>query len=121
MTALRRARSRAERQRILLAHGHKCGWCGCRIDPSDAWDLDHIIPLEISGDDSDRNLQPIHRFPCHREKTSRDRRDIAKCQRVAKKHSEPLGQKKTRSPLPFGRNSPQKKKVDGTIVWRDDE
>ena len=53
--------------------------------------------------------------PCHKAKTKRDVRQIAKTKRVIKKLA---GLKASRHPMPFGRNSRLKKKLDGTIVAR---
>jgi hypothetical protein len=41
---------------------------------------------------------------------------IAKVKRIHQRH---VGAKKSRSPMPFGRNSKLKRKMDGTIVRRD--
>ena len=78
MTPLRRAR-------IFDTHGGTCHLCGCKIGVGEAWDVEHIIALEISGDDSDDNLAPAHRS-CHRAKTSKDAGMIAKAKRVHAKH-----------------------------------
>jgi 5-methylcytosine-specific restriction endonuclease McrA len=78
MTALRRAR-------IFDAHEGVCHICGLKIAVGDAWDAEHIIALEISGDDSDENLAPAHK-DCHRTKTADDAGLIAKARRVHAKH-----------------------------------
>lgn len=78
MTPLRRAR-------IFDAHGGICHLCGCKIGVGEAWDVEHVIALEISGDDSDDNLAPAHRT-CHRAKTAEDAGLIAKARRVHAKH-----------------------------------
>lgn len=43
---------------------------------------DHRIPLEISHDDSDENIFPIHRDPCDKIKTAADQARIAKTRRM---------------------------------------
>lgn len=55
--------------------------------PDQPWIADHRIPLEISGDDSDDNLQPIHAAPCNKVKTAQDQADIAKARRRRLKHT----------------------------------
>ena len=54
-------------------------------------------------------------IPCHKAKTKRDVKQIAKTKRIIKKAA---GLKVSRHPLPFGRNSGLKKKISGEIVVR---
>jgi hypothetical protein len=77
----------ARRARIFAAAQGLCGVCGWKIMPDTPWIADHRIPLEISGDDSDDNLQPIHADPCNKTKTARDQADIAKAKRLQAKHT----------------------------------
>ena len=115
----KRSMSTRRRLRLFQDHGGICDYCGARIDGArEEWDIDHIIPLEISGDDDDDNLRPVHR-KCHRLKTKRDRKDIAKSQRVYAKHT---GAKaKTRNPLPGSRGSGLRKRMDGTVERRNED
>lgn len=80
--------SMTTRRKALIFSAHKgmCHLCGGRIAVGEAWDAEHVIPWEISRDDSDDNLRPSHK-KCHAVKTSNDRRDIAKVQRMAAKHN----------------------------------
>lgn len=110
MTPLRRAR-------IFDAHGGVCHLCGQKIQVGEAWDVEHIVALEISGDDSDDNLAPAHRS-CHRTKTKQDAGDIAKCRRVHAKH---VGAWESKTPLPGGKKSKWKRKINGPTVLRDDQ
>ena len=107
MTPLRRAR-------IFDTHGGVCHLCGCKITVSEAWEVEHVIALEISGDDSDDNLRPAHRS-CHQAKTSDDAGLIAKAKRVRAKH---IGAHKPKASLPGGRGSKWKRKVSGEVVPR---
>jgi 5-methylcytosine-specific restriction protein A len=110
MTSLRRAR-------IFDSHGGTCHLCGVKIAVGEAWEAEHIIALEISGDDSDDNLAPAH-VACHRAKTAEDVGRIAKARRVYAKH---IGAHRSKRPLPGGRGSPWKCKVNGPTVRRDEE
>lgn len=112
----RRRMSTTRRARIFAAANGVCHICGEQIDGTrERWDADHVIPLEISGDDSDENLRPAHER-CHRAKTAKeDAPAIAKCKRVAAKHN---GSSKPKGTLPGSRNSKWKRKVDGTVVPR---
>ncbi|MCC4295817.1 HNH endonuclease [Brevundimonas aurantiaca] len=67
---------------IFMAHGGRCGICGLKIHGDD-YDIEHRIARAISANDADDNLYPAHRG-CHATKTTQDRKDIAKAQRLAK-------------------------------------
>jgi 5-methylcytosine-specific restriction enzyme A len=108
MTPLRRAR-------VFDTHGGTCHLCGLKIAVGEAWEVEHIIALEISGDDSDGNLAPAH-VACHRAKTSEDAGLIAKARRVHAKH---IGAHRPKSTLPGSRASRWKRKINGTTVRRD--
>ncbi len=77
---------------------------------------DHVIPEGLSGgNNSLANCQVLCVF-CHAAKTSKqDIKAIAKAKRIVKRLS---GLKKTRKPMPFGRDSKWRKKVSGEIVLR---
>lgn len=112
----RRSMSNTRRARIFAAHNGICHICGSRIDGTrDRWDADHIIPLEISRDDSDANIAPAHE-KCHRTaKTPKDAAQIAKAKRVERKHA---GAHRPRSTLAGSKQSKWKRKIDGTVVPR---
>ncbi|MEX5513587.1 HNH endonuclease [Pseudophaeobacter sp. 1A09344] len=113
----RRRMSTTRRAKIFKAANGICHICGCKIDGTkEAWDADHVIPLEISGDDSDENLRPAHR-KCHQRKTAKeDAPTIAKCKRVEAKHS---GAHRSKSTLPGSRDSKWKRKINGTVERRE--
>lgn len=113
----RRNMSTTRRRRIFLAANGTCHICGCKIDGTkEAWDADHVIPLEISDDDSDENLRPAHR-KCHQRKTAKeDAPTIAKCKRVEAKHN---GAHKPKSRFQTSRDGPWKQKVGGRTVPRE--
>lgn len=109
MTPLRRAR-------IFDSAGGVCHICECRILAGEPWEVEHVIALEISRDDSDENLRPAH-VACHREKTAEDAGIISKAKRVRAKH---VGAWESKSPLPGGRKSKWKRKVSGEWVRRNE-
>jgi hypothetical protein len=81
----RRSFSRKERARIFALRKGRCYLCDGKIDGTvEAFEIEHEIPWEISRDDSDDNLQLAH-VKCHRVKTAKDRKDIAKVHRMAAK------------------------------------
>ena len=109
----RRRRTTLQRAAIFAAHNGTCHLCGGTIDGTrDAWDLDHVIPLALGGEDTDDNLRPAHR-KCHRAKG--DHTKIAKGKRVAAKHT---GARQSRHPLPGGKGSKWKRTIDGRTVKR---
>jgi 5-methylcytosine-specific restriction protein A len=100
---------------VFQAAGGCCALCGGKIAAGQGWDLDHITPLELFGDDAPSNWQVVCR-PCHRAKTRADIGRIRKAQRSEARH---FGAKVSRNPLPFGRGSKFKKRIDGSIVRRE--
>lgn len=102
MTPLRRAR-------IFDAHNGTCHLCGGKICVSEKWEVEHVIALEISRDDSDDNLAPAH-VACHRAKTKDDAGRIAKAKRVHAKH---IGAHRPKRRMPY-------RKFDGTPVYPED-
>jgi 5-methylcytosine-specific restriction endonuclease McrA len=87
-----------------------------KVVPGEEWDVSHDIPLEAGGKDDASNWFVAHR-KCHRVHTSTvDAPMIAKVKRIHQKH---VGAKKSRSPMPLGRGSKFKRKMDGTIVRRE--
>lgn len=108
--------STTARLRIFEAAKGICHLCGQKITAGQEWDVSHAIPLAMGGADDDSNMLPAHRR-CHRQHTAQiDAPRIAKTKR---QHAAHIGAKApSRNPLPFGRNSRFKRKLDGTIVER---
>jgi len=104
---------------IFLRHNGICHLCNMKVVPGQEWDVSHDIPLEAGGKDDDSNWLVAHR-KCHRTHTAKvDAPMIAKVKRIHQKH---IGAKRmSRSPLPGGRNSKWKRKMDGTVVSRNEE
>lgn len=105
----------AARLRIFERFGGKCQLCRQAIGVK-GFDLDHHIPLALGGEDIEENMRPLCR-PCHKLKTRGDLGALARVRRLAAKHA---GAKApSRTPLPGGRRSGWKRKLDGTVVRRD--
>ena len=107
-------------QRLKMFENHKgiCILCSTRINAGDLWIDEHIIPLGLGGTNEFDNRGPAHKA-CADAKTHGEAGDIAtiaKAKRAKMKH---LGISESRTPMPFGKKSPWKKKFDGTIVRRD--
>lgn len=79
--------NKKERERLFGLYKGECYLCGGSIDRvREAFDIEHQIPWEISYDNSDGNLRLAH-VKCHKVKTAKDRKDIAKVHRIAAKHN----------------------------------
>lgn len=105
------------RDRIFERCGGVCHISGRKIRAGEKWELEHIEPLALGGEHRELNMAPALVAP-HKEKTRQERRLKAKEDRKRKKH---LGIHKSRFTLPGGRDSKFKRKVDGTVVLRDDD
>lgn len=112
----RRSLSTRERVRLFTLYGGVCHICGGRIDGArEAWDVEHILPVALGGEETDENRKPAH-VKCHKGKTADDIGRIRKADRAQARH---IGAKaRTRCPLPGGRHSKLKRKIDGTVVPR---
>lgn len=95
--------------------------CGCdtKFNPATTpWRADHGARWAEGGRDTPENLSPIL-VSCDAGaggKAARDTKEVAKGKRVAAKH---YGVKKRSArPMPFGRGSRLKKKINGEVVPR---
>lgn len=95
----------------------KCHRCGKTIQAAlgEGFIIEHLRALELGGADDPSNMV-LSCTPCGIEKTKDDHSRAAKAKRQKARH---LGLKESKSPLPYGRQSPFKRKLDGTIVRRD--
>ena len=89
--------------------------CNREIDGvRERWIAEHVRALELGGQDHLSNMGPAHAF-CAGEKTRIDHASTAKAKRQKIGH---IGAGCPSRPLPFGRQSPLKRKLNGEVVRR---
>lgn len=116
-TTRRRILSNRRRLQAWERTGGTCVVCDCRIDGvRDRWIVEHIRALELGGLDEIQNLGPAHEA-CGGEKTRGDHARAAKAKRQKLRH---LGAGVIKRPMPGSRASALKRKVDGTVVPREE-
>lgn len=105
--------SKQKLQMFIRAKG-VCCICGGKINGvSEAWD-EHVNPLWLAGDNSAPNRAPAHER-CARVKTAKEATDRASIRKKAERH---FGAHTSKNPMPCGRKSKWKKKMNGEVVPR---
>lgn len=115
----RRHLSRLARVRLFETHKGICCVCGLKIhaERGDRWEPHHVKPLWAGGEDEVSNLAPAHERPCHKNVSASDNTIRAKTDRQRANH---LGIPKPRkAKLPAGRDSRDRKKLNGEVVPRE--
>jgi 5-methylcytosine-specific restriction protein A len=83
MTA-RRSLSPMQRLKVFEAAYGRCHLCEQRIQVGDKWDVEHVRPLALLGDDDQSNMRPAHK-DCHKTKTKADAASWSKAKRIKAK------------------------------------
>jgi 5-methylcytosine-specific restriction endonuclease McrA len=96
MTTKRKRFSKKTLEKHLASFGGKCACCGVKIDGASGLEWDHILALELGGEDELSNLQPLC-IRDHRAKTKADVAAIAKSNRVRQRN---LGIRRPKAPFP---------------------
>jgi 5-methylcytosine-specific restriction endonuclease McrA len=94
----------------------KCMECNVKLTTG-KFIFEHVRALEMGGSDTDDNIRLTCKG-CATEKTKQDHSMAAKAKRRKQAH---LGLKQSKSPLPAGRFSKWKKKINGAVVRRDSD
>lgn len=113
-TTARGHMSTTRRIRIFEAGGGLCHLCDRRIQAGEKWEVEHVIPLALGGADGESNMRPAH-VKCHAIKTKADNAAWSKSKRMKAKH---VGAARKRSSFPCGKDSPWRKKINGTVERR---
>lgn len=90
-----------------------CMLCGIKLKTG-GFIYEHVRALELGGEDTEDNIRLTCK-PCATEKTKNDHSMAAKAKR---QKANTLGLKTSKTPLPFGKGSKWKKKLDGSVVRR---
>lgn len=93
----------------LMIDHPKCYLCGERLGKIEDTDFDHPIALGLTGSNE---MLPVHRVPCHKDKTARDKKAIAKAKRIRRKESGDGPRKKRIQSRPWAKRSGRNKEND---------
>ena len=107
------------RQRLQVWEQYRgiCVICERHIDGvRDRWIVEHVRALELGGEDNFSNMGPAHEH-CGWNKTQDDHRRAGKAKRQKQRH---LGIRQPLRPVPGSRQTPFKRKLDGTVLRRNE-
>ena len=105
----------------LAMHERQGGICPLCSQPMVAGEKlidEHLTALGLGGSNDEANRALVH-ATCAYAKTFGDEGDIAKIAAAKRKKARHLGLHQAKHPMRAGRNSNIKKKMDGTVVYRD--
>jgi len=123
----KRASSNEVRRLCVATHGRPhpfiesrqvmyCADCDAQIDIGlSYWEADHRIALALGGSNEADNIEPRCAH-CHKLKTSK--KDIPAIAKVTRTREKQQGIRRSAKPMPFGKRSPLKKKLNGEVVPR---
>jgi 5-methylcytosine-specific restriction endonuclease McrA len=106
-----------QRLQLFLEHSGRCFLCRQPIQVGQSYTIEHVLPLALGGSNEWENLAPVHNS-CASEKTRKEATERAKGRRIAEKH---FGSRQSKRPMPGSKASKYKRKMDGTVVRRDED
>lgn len=115
-TTKRGSLSRNRKLKIWEREKGKCMVCGVKLTTGNLI-FEHVRPLALGGADEDDNI----RLTCKGCASDKTKDDMARINKAKRQKTAHLGMKKSKSPMPFGKGSKFKRKLDGTVVRRDEE
>lgn len=107
-----------QKAKLFLERGGKCHRCGRKLSSGDKWTDEHVIALENAGTNAWDN-RDITCSWCFHPKNAEDAKKAAKGRRVAVQNCVPRSERRSKTPMPFGKNSRLKKKINGQVVERE--
>jgi len=117
-TTPRKALTPTQRLKLFESFGGRCVLCDRKIEAGEPWIDEHLRALGLGGTNAAENRGPAHKA-CADAKTfgkDGDLARIAKAKRVKMRH---LGIRLRKGPpIPGSKDSPWKRKMDGTLVRR---
>ncbi len=93
MTKRKVITDRMKWQSCIYWGGVVCAECGGHLVPADAIEWDHVRALVFEGPHEYENIHPMH-ADCHRQKTIRDVKALAKVKRLENKRNGKVGKPK---------------------------
>jgi 5-methylcytosine-specific restriction endonuclease McrA len=81
----RRRLSTRERVALFEAASGLCHICAGKIGAGERWEVEHVVPLALGGEDGGDNLRPAH-VRCHRGKSAADAKATARAKRLCAAH-----------------------------------
>lgn len=108
----RKSLTRNQRAELFEQHKGMCWRCGLPIDPvKQKWHVGHVgVPHALGGE----KVAPEHDH-CNMEDAREVTKIVAKANRI---RADRLGIPKSSRPMPCGRSSKFKKRMDGSVVPR---
>lgn len=115
-TTKRGSLSKTRKLRIWEREHGRCMVCGIKLITG-KFIFEHVRPLALGGADEDDNI----RLTCKGCASDKTKDDMARINKAKRQKASHLGMKQSKTPMPFGRGSKYKRKMDGTVVRRDEE
>jgi 5-methylcytosine-specific restriction protein A len=110
---MRREFTKAIKAQAFQRANGKCEGCHAKLSVG-KYAYDHDNPDGLTGEPNLDNCRVLC-LSCHSRKTRADVATIARAKRVQARH---IGAHVSRTPLPCGKQSKWKKKMDGSVVLR---
>lgn len=118
-TTERKSLTPTARLRIWERDRGVCCLCSAKIDGvREKWIVEHLRALELGGDDAPSNMGVAHKA-CADAKTNGPAGDHARAAKAKRVKRKALGIEKSKNPLPGSRATKWKRKMDGSVVRRE--
>lgn len=117
-TTPRRPLTPTQRLKLFEAFQGRCVLCDRKIEAGEPWIDEHLRALGLGGTNAMDNRGPAHKV-CADLKTHGQDGDIARIAKAKRQKMRHIGVKTRKGPpIPGSKDSPWKRKMDGTLVRR---